>query len=98
MIACRYGTIPIARATGGLKDTIRDCRFGDGNGYLFERYDSEEFLSTIRQAIHLYTYYEDDWRNLIIEAMNSDFRWELSAGAYTELYKSLRKEDKNVPF
>lgn len=91
MIACRYATVPIVRATGGLKDTIRDCRNGDGNGFLFQHYDAAEFLSTIRQAIHLYTFYEDDWRNLMREAMRSDFGWDLSAKAYAEFYAALRK-------
>ena len=90
MIACRYATIPVVRATGGLKDTIRDCRNGDGNGFLFQNYDAGEFLSTIRQAIHLYTFYEDDWHNLMKEAMRSDFRWDLSAKAYAAMYATLR--------
>ena len=90
MIASRYATIPVVRATGGLKDTITDCRNGNGNGFLFENYDAAEFLSTIRQAIHLYTYYEDDWQNLMLEAMRRDFRWDLSAKAYVEMYASLR--------
>jgi len=89
MIACRYATIPVARATGGLKDTIMDCRNGEGNGFLFHQYDAAEFLSTIRQAIHLYTFYEDDWLNLMREAMNSDFSWDLSAKAYADLYASM---------
>jgi starch synthase len=90
MIACRYATIPVARATGGLKDTIRDCRNGDGNGFLFHEYDAGALLSTIRQAIHLYTYYENDWQNLMREAMRSDFRWDLSARAYADIYARLR--------
>ena len=90
MIASRYATIPVVRATGGLKDTITDCRNGNGNGFLFENYDAAEFLSTIRQAIHLYTYYEDDWQNLMRDAMRRDFRWDLSAKAYVEMYASLR--------
>ena len=89
MIACRYGTVPIVRATGGLKDTIRDCRGGVGNGFLFQEYDAATFLSTIRQAIHLYTYHEDDWSNLMREAMRSDYRWDLSAKAYADVYRGL---------
>ena len=96
MIACRYATIPLVRATGGLKDTIRDCRTGKGNGFLFEEYDASVFLRTIRNAIHMYTYYENDWRNLMREAMRSDFRWDLSAKAYLDLYAGLRQEVSGV--
>ena len=89
MIACRYATVPVARATGGIKDTIRDCRSGDGNGYLFTEYDAGEFLSAIRAAIHQYTYYENDWMNLMREGMRTDFRWDLSAKAYAAIYTGL---------
>ena len=89
MISCRYGTIPIVRKTGGLKDTIRDCRAGAGNGFLFENYSANALFDTITQAHALYTYHEEDWKNLIREAMNCDFSWELSAKAYAALYKGL---------
>ena len=90
MIACRYATIPIARATGGLKDTITDCRGGVGNGFVFEQYDPVDLISTIRVAVDLYKHYEEDWKNLMGEAMRSDFSWDLSAKAYAELYAGLR--------
>jgi starch synthase len=90
MIACRYATIPIVRATGGLKDTIRDCRFGDGNGFVFSNYDAGELLHTIRAATDMYTYHDADWLNLMSEAMRSDFTWDSSAKAYYALYDGLR--------
>lgn len=90
MIACRYATIPIVRATGGLRDTIRDCRQGDGNGFVFQNYDAGELLSTIRQAIDLYTYRENDWQNLMREAMRSNFGWDDSAKEYVSLYTGIR--------
>ena len=90
MIACRYGTIPVARATGGLRDTIRDCRYGDGNGFLFYEYEAGELLGTIRQAIRMYVHNPEDWHNLMSEAMRSYFGWDLSAKAYAEIYKSLK--------
>ncbi|MCL2547987.1 MAG: glycogen synthase [Symbiobacteriaceae bacterium] len=89
MICCRYGTIPVVRATGGLKDSVQDCRLGDGNGFVFEDYDAEELLSTIRQAVDLYKYREEQWQDLVREAMKRDFRWDLSAKAYRELYFNL---------
>jgi len=90
MIACRYGTIPIVRKTGGLGDTIRDCRAGNGNGFVFEEYSATALLDTIRYAHDLYTYREEDWRNLMRDAMACDFGWEISARAYSDLYKGLR--------
>ena len=90
MIACRYGTIPIVRKTGGLGDTIRDSRTGAGNGFVFEEYDAGVLLGTISQALNLYKYHEDDWKNLMQEAMKCDFGWELSAKAYASLYRELR--------
>jgi len=87
MIACRYGAIPIVRKTGGLGDTIRDCRAGDGNGFLFEEYNADLLLDTIVQALNLYKYHEDDWKNLIRQAMQSDFSWDNSARAYGEIYE-----------
>jgi len=89
MIACRYATVPVVRATGGLKDTITDCRGGQGNGFLFENYDAAELLQTIREAVHMYTYKEDDWQNLMRELMRCDFGWDISAKAYAEIYNSL---------
>jgi len=89
MIACRYGTIPIVRKTGGLGDTIRDCRLGAGNGFVFENYNAGALLDTVSQALDLYTYREADWKNLMREAMHYDFSWEISARAYSDLYKGL---------
>jgi len=91
MIACRYGTIPIVRKTGGLADTIRDCRNGEGNGFVFEDYNASALLDTISDALNLYNNHENDWKNLMREAMSCDFGWDISARAYSDLYKELRK-------
>jgi len=88
MIACRYGTIPIVRKTGGLGDTIQDCRAGEGNGFVFENYSAGALFETIKHALDLYIYHPEDWKNLIKEAMNCDFSWETSAKKYVNLYKS----------
>ncbi|MCL2046729.1 MAG: glycogen synthase [Oscillospiraceae bacterium] len=90
MIACRYGTIPIVRKTGGLGDTIKDCRLGVGNGFVFEEYSGAALMKTINKALDLYTNREDDWKNLMREAMNSDFGWDISAKAYASLYRELK--------
>ena len=89
MIACRYGTIPIVRKTGGLGDTIRDCRLGDGNGFVFEDYTVQALLETINSAQELYTYHQEDWANLVRASMLVDFSWDLSAREYSKLYREL---------
>ena len=92
MIACRYGTIPIIRKTGGLGDTIQDCRLGDGNGFVFEEYTTEALMDTIASALSLYKNHQKDWTNLVKAAMQVDFSWDLSARAYSKLYRELEKK------
>ena len=89
MIACRYGTIPVVRHTGGLADTIRDCRYGDGNGFVFEDYSARALMGAVCCAYNLYTNHEEDWNNLIRKAMCLDFGWQNSAEAYSKLYREL---------
>ena len=91
MIACRYGTIPVVRKIGGLGDTIRDCRTGDGNGFVFEEYSAEALLETVAQAQNLYKKKKDDWKNLMREAMEFDFSWTKSAQKYVDLYRELQE-------
>jgi len=90
MVACRYGTIPIVRKIGGLGDTIKDCRMGNGNGFVFEEYSAGALLDTVSQALDLYNYRENDWKNLVRSAMECDFSWEISAQAYRDLYKGMQ--------
>ena len=89
MIACRYGTIPLVRKTGGLGDTIHDCRTGQGNGFVFEEYTAGALFETIKLALDLFTYHHDDWNNLIREAMSCDFSWDSSASKYLRLYEEI---------
>ena len=86
MVACRFGTVPIARATGGLRDTIRDYRDGEGNGFLFEEYSAGALLDTIGAARDLFIYHEEDWKALVRAAMLSDFSWIRSANEYIDIY------------
>lgn len=90
MISMKYGTIPVARKTGGLIDTIKDF-FVDkknGNGFLFEEYSPEALFLTLKKVIEVYKN-KFVWRNLVLNAMKSDFSWDLSAEKYIELYNSL---------
>ena len=90
----RYGTIPIVRATGGLDDTITnyDPETGRGNGFKFVRYAPRDFLNQVRTAIGYYSR-PDHWKQLLQNAMATDFSWQRSAKAYLQLYrKALEKK------
>lgn len=91
LIALRYGTIPIVRATGGLADTIngydQSCPSGnrDANGFVFYKYDSAALLECIDLAIQLYKN-KNEWTKLMFNAMSCDFSWDRSAKEYEALY------------
>jgi len=95
LIALRYGTIPVARKTGGLLDTIVEFNpsRGTGTGFLFSGYSSNELLKTIKKA-HKFFNVKHLWAKLQKNAMNQNFSWRRSAEAYLSLYqKVLRKKD-----
>ncbi len=91
MFALRYGSVPIVRATGGLKDSIQDSGMGEGNGFVFEDYNAHEMLHAIRRALAGYADAEG-WAILRKRAMDCDFSWGRSANEYIKLYKALLKE------
>lgn len=86
MVALRYGTIPVIRETGGLRDSISDLGGEDGNGFTFKTYNAHDMLGAIRRAVALY---EDEkaWKAAVVHAMNCDFSWESSAKKYIEMYR-----------
>jgi starch synthase len=88
LLALRYGSIPIVRETGGLKDTVTnyDPRAQSGNGFTFKNYNSLAMYTAIVRAIEAYQY-QDQWRKLIQRGMSADFSWNQSAGKYVELYR-----------
>lgn len=89
MVALRYGTVPIVRETGGLRDSITDCGDGIGNGFTFKSYNAHDMLDAIRRSLTLY--YNGDWNELVVRALNCDFSWGRSANTYIKLYKDLLK-------
>lgn len=90
MIALRYGTVPIVRKTGGLKDSVIDV--GDnGVGFTFLNYDSADMLSAVRRAKELYDK-RAQWGKLSAKCMRADFSWAASAKLYIGLYKELHKD------
>lgn len=94
MIAMRYGTLPVVRETGGLKDSVQPYNqyTGEGNGFSFTNYNAHELLDTIRRAIGVYRQERPAWDTLVQNAFNTDFTWTVSAKKYLELYQSLLKD------
>lgn len=90
MISMRYGTIPIVRETGGLKDTIIPYNqyTGEGTGFSFKNYNVDEMWDQIWYASQVYKD-KTEWNNIARQAMSQDFSWETSAGAYAQLYSNL---------
>lgn len=95
MIAMRYGCIPIARATGGLVDTIEHIshRINGGTGFLFDKPYPSTFAQTLRRAIRLYQR-PASWRKIQINGMQTDFSWEKSAQEYIDTYQHLVQEQQ----
>lgn len=91
LIAMRYGSLPIARATGGLTDTIKPHH----NGFLFEKYASDAMMSEVNTAINACRQPET-YKNLVNQAMNEDFSWSKPAKQYINLYHSLITNTKKA--
>ena len=94
MIAMRYGTVPIVRETGGLRDTVLSYNEsnGEGNGFSFFNYNAHDMLHTIERAIDYYHNHPDIWKILQNRGMAGDYSWAHSAGEYLKLYRSLFAE------
>jgi len=93
LIALRYGSIPVVRETGGLKDTINQYdKYNDiGNGFVFTNYNAHEMMYALKKALGIYSD-PTEWGNLIRNAMNSDYSWAGSAKEYVKLYEKLLKK------
>ena len=84
--ALRYGTVPIVHGTGGLADTVED----NINGFIFWKYTSEDFFTSIKKAINLYKN-KKEWKKIQIKGMEQDWSWTTSAKKYKNLFKNLIK-------
>jgi len=95
LIAMRYGTVPVARATGGLADTIRDFDplKSSGTGVLFHDYTHYALLEALKRAFCVYTDGKK-MKNMIVDGMKTDFSWKSSAGRYIELYQDAIKKKR----
>jgi starch synthase len=92
MIAMRYGTLPIVRETGGLRDSVHDAGGENGNGFTFKTYNAHDMFDAVRRAKERYDDREG-WKKLIVDAMNCDYSWKTSAELYIGLYKELAPEE-----
>ena len=91
LYSLKYGTIPIVRATGGLKDSVCDFNYQrarNGNGFVFEPYDAAALLATVDRALTVFQR-KPQWARLMKNAMASDHSWDKSAAAYVDLYRKL---------
>ena len=86
MLALRYGTLPIVRETGGLKDSITDSGDGKGNGFTFKSYNAHDMLDAIRRSLGAYSD-KKYWASLVERALECDNSWGRSARAYMRLYR-----------
>ncbi len=88
LIAMHYGTVPIVRETGGLKDTVEPFNqyTGEGNGFTFDRYESGLLLDATNRAKTLFFEHREAWDNMVVRNMNKDVSWDVSAKQYRELY------------
>jgi starch synthase len=94
MISMAYGTLPIVRETGGLKDSVIPYNqyTGAGTGFSFANYNAHEMLYTISNAIDVYTNEKARWEVLMENAMTEDFSWDRAAQRYMEIYSKLHPE------
>lgn len=97
MISFRFGTVPLARETGGLADTVSEFnpKTGKGNGFSFSRYSPDELLKTMRRAAGLYQN-KEAWTKLMKNGMACDFSWEASAREYVALYERVERKPLQV--
>ena len=88
LVSMAYGTVPVVRETGGLKDTVTPYNeyTGEGNGFSFANINAHEFLFVTKYAADLYRHHKDVWKKLIETGMKGDYTWKKSAGEYAGLY------------
>ena len=91
MIAMRYGTVPIVRETGGLKDTVWPINpeTGEGRGFTFQSYNAHDMLGAVDRALSLYYDNRELWKKIVRSDMEQDFSWARSAQQYIRIYESM---------
>lgn len=94
IIAMRYGTLPIVRETGGLKDTVKPYNefTGEGTGFSFSNFNGDEMGDAVFRAARVFWDNRDAWNQLVTQAMSQDFSWTRSADKYLDLYFFMHPE------
>jgi len=88
LIAMRYGTIPIVRETGGLRDTVRDNGGAGGNGFTFKTYNADDMKDAVKRAYSAFRR-KSEWEALVKRAMLCDYSWSASADEYIAMYEKM---------
>ncbi|PIX11676.1 hypothetical protein COZ73_02010 [Candidatus Falkowbacteria bacterium CG_4_8_14_3_um_filter_36_11] len=98
MIAMRYGSVPVVRATGGLVDTVDNLykivyniKLNKATGFIFKNFKSQELYKTLKYALAVYYNQPETWQKIQTNGMQKDFSWNKSAREYMSLYKKLKK-------
>lgn len=89
LMSLKYGTLPIVRETGGLKDTVDNYDGNKGTGFSFPNYNAHEMLDTLRRAESVYYDDKNSWNDIVERAMKADFSWISSARKYEEMYNNI---------
>jgi starch synthase len=97
MYAMKYGNAPIARATGGLRDTISefDAASCSGNGFLFEEYEPEALLAAAARAVRIFRN-PSLWRRLMSNCFQADFSWSDTARQYLDWFGGVKRESSSA--
>lgn len=95
LIAMRYGTLPVVRETGGLRDTVQPYNqyTGEGTGFSFANINAHDMMFTLVNAARLYRDQPDHWAGLVANAMAADFGWHAAAKQYIQIYGSLTAQN-----
>jgi len=91
LLSMRYGTIPLVRETGGLKDTVTAYNeyTKKGNGFSFVNFNGDEFVQVFYYALNIFQNHHEDWENIIKQAMKTDVSWDKSAKLYDQMYNMM---------
>ena len=91
LMSLRYGTVPIVRETGGLKDTVEPYNEYEskGTGFTFKNYNAHEMLGIVKYAMNTFYNNKREWNKMVDRGMMVDYSWNVSAGRYEQLYRNL---------
>ncbi len=97
LIAMRYGTVPVVRATGGMIDTAFDRDYSgrpsaERNGYVFHHTDNQALESSLDRALRLWSDRSDEFRKLVANCMRADYSWARNGQEYLDIYEYIRRK------